>query len=277
MPTGIEWTQETWNPVTGCTPVSEGCEHCYAKRMANRLRGRFGYPADEPFRVTLHPDKLGDPLHWKKPRQIFVCSMGDLFHEDVPFEYIDQVLARAVLCPQHTFQVLTKRPERLLEYLDSERYTARKVFDVAEECAGEPIPGSFDCDHLWPLPNVWLGVTAENQRTADERIPLLLQCPAAVRFVSLEPLLGCIDDMEDYLTPLCGWPEDRAALDWVIVGAETGPGARPMDPLWARNIRDQGVRARVPFFFKRDSSGSRLLDGREWNQMPEGGKDKVDG
>lgn len=235
--TKIEWTDETWNPVTGCTPASTGCLNCYAKRMAKRLAGRFGYPeAPHEFDVTLHEDRLIQPIQWKKPRMVFVCSMSDLFHEDVPSKFIKRdVWSVMVDAKQHIFQLLTKRPERALELL------------------GNHTP--------WPS-NVWLGVSCENQEQADKRIPLLLATPAAVRFVSLEPLLGAID-VEEWLEPNYAsiiaeaeWepvsPDDPRynELDWVIVGGESGPGARPMHPQWARDIRDQCREALTPYFFK---------------------------
>lgn len=174
MPTKIEWAQETWNPITGCTPVSEGCQHCYARRMATRLRGRCGYPADDPFRVTFHPDRLGQPLKWKKPRMIFVCSMGDLFHDLPPPEgswpIVDRILRVCNDCPQHIFLLLTKRIEHAWYYFRSPVYN-----------------GNYSRSELLGK-NIWLGVTAENQQRADERIPILLQIPAAVRFVSVEPM-----------------------------------------------------------------------------------------
>src|SRR3990170_4343202 len=158
--TKIEWATKSWNPITGCTKVSAGCQNCYAKRMAKRLAGRYGYPKDNPFAVTPHPERLQEPLSWKKPQRIFVCSMGDLFHEAVSFSFVRRVLDIVDSCPQHTFLFLTKRPERM-EY--------------------------------YPRRNVWLGVSVENQETEDERIPLLLQPPAAKRFVSYEPALGPVD------------------------------------------------------------------------------------
>ena len=166
--TKIEWADKVWNPVTGCTPISEGCEHCYAERMAKRLAGRFGYPEDEPFRVTYHEDKLTEPSSWKSPKRVFVCSMADLFHEDVSFDYLYRVFSVMGECPQHTFMILTKRPERMKAFFDG-----HQILDY--------------------IPYVWLGVTCENQARADERIPILLQIPAAVRFVSLEPMLGPVD------------------------------------------------------------------------------------
>ena len=278
MPTKIEWATETWNPITGCTPASEGCQHCYARRMATRLRGRCGYPADDPFRATFHPDRLGQPLKWKKPRMIFVCSMGDLFHEHVSIANGCQVLGAAKDAPQHKYLFLTKRPEIMME--------AMRFF-----WGKKPMPKNW-----------WCGITAENQQRADERIPILLQIPAAVRFVSVEPILERVNlakylGERDSFTRL---PQEQGcsrSLQWCIVGGESGPGARPMHPDWARSLRDQCQSAGVPFFFKQwgawrageskdfgkypdDTStgqymvrvgkkaAGRLLDGREWNGMP---------
>jgi len=220
----IEWTEATWNPVTGCTPISEGCEHCYAKRMATRLRGRCGYPAGAPFLVKVHPDRYNEPFGWRKPKKIFVCSMGDLFHEDVPFPWINEVFSVIQRCTHHRFMVLTKRPERMRNYIS-------KVLQVR----GWP-------ESDIPFPNVWMGITAETQRRADERIPVLLEIPAARRFVSVEPMLGPVD--------LSQWLGRSGGLDWVICGGETGPGARPVHPDWVRSLRDQCQIAGVPFFFK---------------------------
>ena len=261
--TRIEWTEYSWNPITGCTPVSEGCQNCYAKRMANRLRGRCGYPADEPFKVTLHEDRLGEPLRWKKPRRVFVCSMGDLFHEDVPFDFICDVFARMGFERRHTFLVLTKRPERM-----------RELFTGYE-------------NYRWPHPNVYLGVTAENQRAADERIPILLEIPAAVRFVSIEPMLGPVDLLSnDYLggcinCEVCldnpetciNCAQDRK-INWIICGSETGPGRRPAKIAWIMDLKDQCQSAGVPFFLKQMEVDGKIvkmpgLDGRTWDEMPE--------
>lgn len=232
--TKIEWTDETWNPVTGCRPISEGCQNCYAKRMANRLRGRYGYPADDPFRVTFHPDKLGQPLKWKKPKRIFVCSMGDLFAAH--FDTIRKVLTqpKTPSGKKHTYMILTKRPLRMLEF-----YSTYPWYTEDNQ-------------------NIWLGVTAENQAMADERIPVLLQIPAAVRFVSVEPMLEPVD-----IRP---W---IYALDWVICGAETGPGARPMKLEWARDLRDQCKAAGVPFFFKK-ATGKLIPDDLMIREFPKG-------
>ncbi|MDI9393487.1 MAG: phage Gp37/Gp68 family protein [Synergistota bacterium] len=326
----IEWTDATWNPVTGCTPISMGCENCYAKRHAERFRGRFGYPADDPFRVTFHEDRLEHPLRWAKPRKIFVCSMGDLFHDDVELEWLYKIFGVIARCPQHRFMVLTKRPARM-----------RIFFNTPI-----PVPGHYgyyikrEGVPLEVFNHLWLGVTAENQRTADERIPILLQIPAAVRFVSVEPMLGPVDISPWDKCDLCGrlrnsfdpdkilgvWGSsfchehynpfngcegtyERHALDWVICGGESGPGARPMHPYWAQSLRDQCVNAQVPFFFKQwgewesaeqpgtdvvlrrlesnqcvskggensymlhtrvgKKAAGRELDGREWNEWPE--------
>jgi len=274
MGTGIEWAEESWNPVTGCTPVSEGCAHCYAERLAStRLRGRFGYPAEEPFRVTVHEDRFEQPLRWRKPRRVFVCSMGDLFHEDVPSLAIGRVLNVIGSCPQHTFLLLTKRPHRM-------RVVLQKYCEM------------FNRNH--PLGNVWVGVTAENQARAEERIPVLLKVPARVRFVSVEPMLGQVDlhsipyqgDTQYYLNVLSSRYSERrpvgdydgtwfgfglarlGKVDWVICGGETGPGARPMNVRWSVDLKDQCVAARVPFFFKRFGDGSRKLDGWTWEEYP---------
>ena len=267
MATKIEWADEVWNPVTGCTPVSEGCAHCYAKRMASRLRGRYGYPADEPFRVTVHDDRMAQPISWRKHRRVFVCSMGDLFHQDVDAQTLGFVFAMMSLCRRHTFMVLTKRPGRMHEMINGRylRIETEIIHRVNVLRHGLDAPSEMEG---WPLPNVWLGVTAENQTRADERIRVLLETPAARRFVSVEPMLGAVD-LLDYMRGY-GRFYSSTALDWVICGAETGPGARPMNLDWARDLRDQCVAARVPFFFKRDSDGNRELDGRMWEQYPTG-------
>lgn len=342
--TKIEWTEATWNPITGCSIVSPGCTNCYAMKLAGtRLRhhpSRAGLTKDSKAGpvwtgdVRLNEQWLLQPLRWSRPRAIFVCAHGDLFHESVPDEWIDRVFAVMALSPQHTFQVLTKRSARMRDYLCEmthgpasrmESFLSRRlpddrmVFDALVAAHGTLVE--------WPLPNVWLGVSAERQQEADERIPDLLSTPAAVRFVSAEPLLGPID-----LTTMpgvnrcppstaCEWcssnPQSGHAdianlhgLDWIIVGGESGPGARPMHPDWARSIRDQCQDAGVPFFFKqwgawlpsnddvnfsegaewaaRHFPGSqveqhtsghtfarvgkvragRLLDGKEWSEMP---------
>jgi protein gp37 len=324
--TKIEWCKnkdggqgKTWNPITGCTKISPGCQNCYAERMSKRLRGRCGYDAENPFKVTLRPNRLDEPMWWWKPSTVFVCSMGDLFHDDVPFDFIDRVFKRINGNPQHDFLILTKRPERMREYF------ARSMKFLCAVCQGTGC--SYCLDHgyqnweMKPYSNVWLGVTAENQEMADKRIPILLQIPAAVRFVSVEPMLGPVD-IDSYLIVGTDHPGSimRKGIDWVICGGETGPKARPMHPDWTRSLRNQCQEAGVPFFFKqwgewhpvedyRDIFPSynskefrvinlagidetqkpvtemtpgvagvtrigrkiagRLLDGREWNEMPE--------
>jgi len=252
--TRIEWADVVWNPVSGCAPVSEGCRNCYARRMAYRLRGRCGYPEAEPFAVTLHPDRLKQPLRWRKPRRVFVCSMGDLFHEKVPESYVDEILEIIAACPQHTFLVLTKRPQNI----------ERKLYEVTEETPIHELGGG---DYL---PNLWLGVTVEHQEAAEQRIPILLEMPAAVRWVSCEPLLGPVD-LSKWLRGHARYDTDRNGrpipqpcgsvtprLDWVVIGGETGPQARPMDPAWARAIRDQCRAAGVPLFLKQMSKRARI-------------------
>ncbi len=254
----LKWATKVWNPVTGCTKVSQGCKNCYAERMATRLAGRVGYPADEPFRVTLHPERLDMPRHWRKPARVFVNSMSDLFHSDVPDEFIARVFGTMSGCKKHTFMVLTKRPERMLKWLM--RCGNGGGLGWITHNGAKPIAYGGDGivvgeNDRWPLPNVWLGVSVEDQTTADERIPLLLQTPAAVHFVSCEPLLGPVDlnKAHGFQRPIYGDtggypPPER--LDWVICGGESGPGARPMHPDWARSLRDQCADAGVPYFFK---------------------------
>lgn len=251
--TGIEWTDATWNPVTGCTKVSPGCDNCYAETFSERFRGTPGHYFEGGFDIQLRPDKLDQPLRWKKPRRIFVNSMSDLFHKDVPDEYIAKVFAVMALAHDHTFQVLTKRHGRMHALLSSPSFPDR----VAEQCdALMPEGYSF----AWPLPNVWLGVSTEDQKWADIRIPALLDTPAAVRFISAEPLLGPIDLRNanginaiepDWVGgPTAGTGCPHPLLDWVIVGGESGRNARPMHPDWARSLRDQCSEAQVPFLFK---------------------------
>ena len=228
----IEWTEATWNPVTGCTQVSPGCKFCYAERMAKRLKA-MGQPRyADGFRLTLQPDLLDAPLHWRTPRTIFVNSMSDLFHKDIPLNYIEQVFGTMKSAYWHTFQILTKRADRLEELASSLDWTE----------------------------NVWMGVSVENS-DYTWRVRHLQQVPAQVRFLSVEPLLGPIPDL-----PLQG-------IHWVIVGGESGPGARPMNSAWVTNLRDQCVSADVPFFFKQwggvnKGKTGRELDGRLWDEMP---------
>ncbi|MBN2760037.1 MAG: phage Gp37/Gp68 family protein [Rhodobacteraceae bacterium] len=282
----IEWTDATWNPITGCTMVSAGCTNCYAMGLAaTRLRHHpsregltrmTGSRAVWTGEVRLNEQWLDQPLRWKRGRMIFVCAHGDLFHENVPDEWIDRVFAVMALAPQHTFQVLTKRPERARAYLLAN--PGIRIRSQMPSIAG-PLP-VIEMD--WPLPNVWLGTSIEDQATADGRIPDLLSAPAAVRFVSAEPLLGPVNlnnfkatpegekphesDMFNALTglavygPLTNFKIGQGPkLDWVIVGGESGPGARPMHPDWARSLRDHCQAAGVAFFFKQ-MSGARKAD-----------------
>ena len=266
--TKIEWTDRTWNPATGCTKISAGCQNCYASRMAHRLNGRYGYPlAPNEFKVTLHPGKLWGPPYWRKPSMIFVDSMGDLFHKDVPDDFILSVFAVMSASQQHMFQILTKRAERLLQWFE----WAKSKLD-----RGLVFPAS-----PWPLPNVWLGVSAENQECADERIPWLLKTPAVVRFVSVEPMLAAIDLTRIPInnTGISMNVLQRASVlaphvHWVICGCESGPKARPTNTAWARDLRDQCSGAGIPFFLKQLVIDGKLekmptLDGRQWAEMPQ--------
>ncbi|OMC07080.1 DUF5131 family protein [Mycolicibacterium fortuitum] len=241
--TKIEWTRSddgtpgaTWNPVTGCTklsPASPGCQNCYASTFAERFRGTPGHYFEHGFDVQLRPDKLDQPLRWRRPRRIFVNSMSDLFHADVPDDYIAHVWAVMARAQHHTFQVLTKRHSRMRSLLASDLFR-RNMYD---HLVSIDYAWIRDTPLAWPLPNVWLGVSAENQQWAEIRGAYLRETPAAVRFYSCEPLLGPIET-------------DLAGIDWVIVGGESGPGARPMHPYWARSLRDQCAAAGVPFLFK---------------------------
>lgn len=234
--TKIEWCDRVWNVVSGCTKVSAGCTRCYAERMSKRLAGRAGYPEDG-FKVTLHPERLEEPLKWKKPSRIFVCSMGDLFHKDVTSAFIHDVLIRIEKAPHHTFMVLTKRIERANEFIRN--FEVRTGYSFAQ---------------LYSY--VWLGVSVEDQKTADERIPLLLQTPAAKRFVSYEPAIGPVDFRHIKIPggvtdSFGGWyGEGGPQIDWLIMGGESGPGARPLHPDWARSARSQCKAAGIPYFFK---------------------------
>lgn len=246
--TGIEWTDATWNPVTGCTEVSPGCDHCYAKTFAERWRGTPGHHFEHGFDVVLRPERLDQPLRWQKPRRIFVNSMSDLFHDEIPNDFIAQVFAVMAMAGQHTFQLLTKRHGRMRSLLNDEDFQVR-VGQMRYRLGDD---GDFeDGSWGWPLPNVWLGVSVENQRWADIRIPALLDTPAAVRFLSCEPLLGPVD-----LTTTLGFAHTAHGLayvegvDWVIVGGESGRGARPMHPDWPRSLRDQCQTADIAFHFK---------------------------
>lgn len=325
----IEWTEASYNPIRAfgpdgdtpgwfCVPVSAGCKNCYASTMNKRLGNHLEYKAQNLQYVRWTLSNVEQPVHWKRPRRIFVCSMTDLFAEWVPDEWIDQIFAIMACCPQHTFQVLTKRAERMRDYINDPATPARvhlavpKCFiDRFNKRPNEPI-----------LSNIWLGVSVENQAAADERIPLLLQTTAVVRWLSCEPLLGPIslDSITDrglavgitpnVLTGQCDVPcetyfefhrcactQHPPRINWVVVGGESGPGARPMNPAWARTLRDECQAAGVPYFFKQwgeyqpaycidrqyhpiDGSGDvmtrvgkkaagRLLDGKHWDEYPE--------
>lgn len=238
--TGIEWTDATWNPVTGCAKVSAGCKHCYAERDWARLAAnpKTRYHGRAFTDVLCHDDVLGLPLRWTKPRRVFVNSMSDLFHDDVPDDFIDRVFAVMARAPQHSFQVLTKRAQRMLDYLSKSEGMIRD--EIKYEPAAETA--------CWPLHNVWLGVSVEDQATADARVPLLLNTPAAVRWISAEPLLGPVD-LSNYLEFYVG-PGEAFGLDWIVVGGESGAKARPMHPEWVRSLRDQCAATEVPFLFK---------------------------
>jgi protein gp37 len=229
--TKIEWTEVTWNPVTGCTKVSEGCRNCYAEKMAKRLQAMGVKRYQNGFQVTLHPDLIDLPLRWKKPRKIFVNSMSDLFHPGVPDEFILKVFETMNRATQHIFQVLTKRPERVVTLADRLNWT----------------------------PNIWMGTSVESMKVV-ERVDHLRKVPARIRFLSCEPLLGPLE-------------LNLEGIHWVIVGGESGPGARPLDGQWVREIRDQCIKENVAFFFKQwggvqKHRTGRMLDGRTWDEMP---------
>ncbi len=228
--TGISYLDATWNPTTGCSPISVGCSRCWAKRMATRLRGRAGYPADNPFKPTCHPGRLDIPLHWKKPRRIGVSFMGDLFHPSISFEFILDVLYATQQSPQHAYLILTKRPQSILDFIE--------WFNMPISSGDNPKAIQFgELEN-----NLYIGVSVENQQAADERIPILLQIPAAMYWVSYEPALGPLVLPPDFLKL-----GKRAR---VVCGGETGRGARPMHPDWPRRVRDDCVAAGVPFWFK---------------------------
>jgi protein gp37 len=228
----IEWTDATWNPVTGCTKISPGCKHCYAERLAKRLKAMGQANYRNGFELTLQPQMLKLPLHWKTPKRIFVNSMSDLFHEDVPTEYIKRVFEVMNQAHSHQYQVLTKRSERVLELSKELRWA----------------------------PQIWMGVSVETEKY-KARIDDLRQTNAHVKFLSLEPLLGSLG------------PLNFRGIDWAIVGGESGPGARPLDPDWVTDIRDQCIKAGVAFFFKQwggvqKKKTGRILEGRTWDEMP---------
>jgi len=310
--TGIQWTHvpgyigATWNPTTGCTRVSPGCDHCYAftlhdqRYVVNRDHARKYAMTPETYRrslangVDLPPlpmapqydvpfsqvqvldyDRLTEPLHRKAPRAYFVDSMSDLFHEAVPDEVIDGVFAVMALSPQHLFMILTKRPERMRQYLSPGRahpvglaalgITLSSLARNRRSRVGAGTTLAGDVAHLeaWPLPNVWIGTSVEDQARADERIPLLLDTPAAVRFLSMEPLLGAVDLPRSWLRGIAG--ENTPVVSWVIVGGESGKGARPFDLRWAQSLRDQCAAAGVPFFMKQ--LGSHPVAPIPWDKI----------
>lgn len=313
--TKIEWTEATWNPITGCSLASPGCTNCYAMKLAGtrmrKHRSRAGLTTKTKAgpvwngNLVFNPEWLDQPLRWKRPRRIFVCAHSDLFHENMPEEWIDRVFAVMALAPQHTFQVLTKRADRMREYMQRRSgKLARFMIDeylIRGKGTGHvvraewPVKSLGDIDlpddvamRQWPLPNVWLGVSVEDQKRAEDRIPDLLDTPAAVRWISAEPLLGPIDlncltvsgDGEMDAVHPWSWEQEEAnwvetsdtweadfedhfghapgskrgpmhpVLDWAVIGGESGPGARPMHPEWATRLRDQCTAANVPFLFK---------------------------
>lgn len=294
----IEWTEATWNPVTGCSKVSPGCAHCYAETLSLR----FGWsakpwtPENAKVNVLLRPERLDQPLRWKRPRMIFVNSMSDMFHELVPREYIDKVFAVMAMAPQHTYQVLTKRPERAYEYMTEGRPWARvggRAFEINHYSG---IASGLYRQEGWPLPNVWMGTSIENSRYTF-RADVLRETPAAVHFISAEPLLGSLfgSDSQGHssepdvrarplvlggerATPSVESLPNRASLDltgieWLIAGGESGPNHRPMNPEWARELRDACAEAGIAFFFKQwggrtAKAGGKELDGREWCELP---------
>ena len=343
--TKIEWTDATWNVVTGCEKVSPGCDNCYAETFAERWRGIPGHHFENGFDVTLRPERIQLPLKWRKPRRVFVNSMSDLFHKDIPDDFIANAFATMAATPRHTYQVLTKRHGRMRSLLSSDTF-AELVLNWGRATMRREDPRLQAIHQEWPLPNVWLGVSVEDQQRADLRIPALVDTPAAVRFLSCEPLLGPVDlgawmpdghaswrcqgpDCRRFYSgslqqhcPDCGreghWTGSHTGngrpngqpIGWVIVGGESGRGARPMSPYWATALRDQCVKAEVPFFFKQwgeytptgylviggtskgvllagdpvDDLGHRVelarvgkknagreLDGRTWDEFPKAG------
>jgi protein gp37 len=236
--TAIEWTDATWNPVTGCTKITAGCDNCYASRFSERFRGVPGHPFEHGFDLTLRPERILQPISWRRSRMIFVNSMSDLFHKGVPTEFIDRVFDTMEQANWHVFQVLTKRSSLMRDYLH-QRY-----------------------ENKVPPSHIWLGVSVEDNR-AKARIRHLVAAPAAIRFLSIEPMIGPVGQIK------------LEGIHWVIAGGESGPGARPMHPDWARSVRDQCAAQGVAFFFKqwggiRPKTGGRELDGRQWSELPIG-------
>lgn len=240
----IEWTDATWNPVTGCTEVSAGCDHCYAKTFAERWRGVPGHPYEQGFDLRIWPARLKYPLQWKKPRRIFTNSMSDLFHKDVPDDFILQVFSVMAQADWHVFQILTKRPSRLV-------HLAPRITEHIKQCT--------DSADMWPE-HIWIGVSVETMQY-QWRVDQLRKVPAAVRFISAEPLLGSLNNL------------NLDGIHWLIAGGESGRGHRPCDPGWIRELRDVCQIANVAFFFKQwggrsPKSGGRELDGRTWDEFP---------
>ena len=286
---GIAWTDTTWNPIRGCSKVSQGCKNCYAETMAVRFSGP-GMPYADVItngrwngKAVMVPARMADPLRWQRPRLVFVNSMSDLFHESLTNEQIAAVFGVMASAPQHTFQVLTKRPERAREWFawyegdSGAGASALAAVYAAREhgvSVGWPVVHNREVvETPWPLPNVWLGVSVEDQKTADERIPLLLQCPAEVRWLSAEPLLGPVSisnhipmlfPVRDPMKHRTEWESVPVAfgpvVDWVVVGGESGAGYRPMELAWARSLRDECKAAEVPFFMKQIVEHGRKLE-----------------
>jgi protein gp37 len=314
MATKIPYIDETLNPITGCTKVSPGCDHCYAEKMAVRIcrmnSSKYINNIDSGAwngHISLHPSDFLKPFSWKKPRKVFICSMGDLFHDKVPFEWIDMVMSMIAVLPQHTFLVLTKRPKRMHEYFSPvkenliERWADQTYelgeMGIADKDDDTDAPASFIYNRLdseWPMKNLWIGVTAENQDMANYRIPYLLNTPAAIRFVSVEPMLTRVDltNIETLtglgtmgINALAGvqWYKDIDTdkyntacnkLDWVICGCESGPGHRPMLCSWVDDLKNQCTYKNVPFFYKQAYIGNKkyempLLNSRVYKEMPQ--------
>nr|WSZ21205.1 phage Gp37/Gp68 family protein [Streptomyces canus] len=270
--TTIEWTRNddgtpgrTWNPVTGCTKISAGCDHCYAETIAERFRGHAAFP--HGFDVQIRANKVNDPLNWRKPTRVFANSMSDLFHADIDQAWIQEIFGVMAAARRHTFQLLTKRHARMRSLLNDPAF----IDNVRRRAHGKGLP---DADWQWPLPNLWLGVSVENQQWADIRIPALIQTPAAVRFLSCEPLLGPVDligpnheghardwDGSDYICLDCSTDEQQVPwriadktldIDWLITGGESGRKARPAHPDWFRTLRDQSAKLGIAYFHKQN-------------------------
>lgn len=270
MSTAIEWTEETWNPTTGCDRISAGCDHCYALTLAKRLKGMGSakYQTDgDPrtsgpgFGVATHADALTIPLGWKKPRTVFVNSMSDLFHARVPRHFVARVFEVMAATPQHTYQILTKRPERMLRLVGEPIDGGVELLEAAE-AAGFIKTATALYEAGWPLPNVWLGTSIESDEHSG-RADALVKTNAVVRFISAEPLLGPLPSL------------DLTGIDWLIAGGESGPGARPVHPDWVRDLRDRCQAAGTAFFFKQwggctPKANGRELDGRTWDEYPGG-------